>query len=84
VRADVGPGVVQESVAQRQKVPVHAESDRDVVHLLARMVAGAKMLFPILGPGDRAAKANGAKRDQEVFRIELAADAEPATNMEFD
>jgi hypothetical protein len=50
--------------------------------LLTRMVGGKQMLAPILDPFDRSAQLHRREADQHILRVELAAHAEAATDMD--
>ena len=49
--------------------------------LLARMVGRDEMFAPVLDPLDRPAQAHRRHADQDVLRIELAADPKTSANM---
>ncbi len=49
--------------------------------LLARMIGGDQMFAPVLDPFDRSAEFQRGGADQNVFRINFAADAEAAADM---
>ena len=80
----VGACVEDEAVAQAEELSVVAERDRNLVHLLARVVGSTQVLLTVSGPADRPAKAQGTERDQEVLGVDLAAGAEAAADVELD
>jgi len=84
LRADVRADVDPDPVAQREQRPVRADCELDLVHLLTGMVRGHEVLVAVLDPLDRPPVAEREERDQEVFRVELPAHAEPAADVALD
>jgi hypothetical protein len=70
------------SSSQARDLAAVVEGGGDAVVLLAGMVRRHQVLGPVLGPLDRAAQPDGQPRDEEVLRVELAPDAEPAARVD--
>ena len=81
VRAHVGAVVVEEFVVDAEDAALCIDGGAHAMLLLARMVGGDQMLAPILDPFDRAAEFQRGGADQNIFRIEFAANAEAAADM---
>ena len=77
VRADVRA----HQRAQPDDAPVRVEADLGLVLDLARVVGGHHRLAALLDPPDGAAELHRGERDQHVFRIQLAADAEASAHV---
>ena len=54
---------------------------RDVMRLLARLIARDEILAPILDPLDRPTELDRGEAHQQVLRVQLAAHAEAAANV---
>ena len=81
--ADVGALVGPEFVVDAEDEASRIDRCPDPVNLIARMVGRDQVLAAVLDPFDRPAEAQRREADQHIFRIELAADAEAATDMAF-
>jgi len=81
VRAHVGAHVDPGVAAQRHDAPIALAEDLDLAVHLARVVGGEQVLAPVLGPLHRLAEPPRGERDQEIFRIELAAHAEATADV---
>ena len=84
VGAHVGAHVVVDGAAQRQDGAVARAGDLDVGRGLARVVHRHQILAPVLGPLHRAVDEARRERDQEIFRVELAARAVAAADVVLD
>ena len=71
-------------VLERQDLPLGIGGDADPMDLLARMIGGHQMLVPILDPLHRPPQPQGGEADQDVLRIELAANPESASDMSLE
>jgi hypothetical protein len=82
VGADVGAEIGQEVVDEGHDAPLPIEADLDVVILLARVVGGHQVLAAVLDPLDGTVQAHGRPRHDQVLRVELAAHAEAAADLQ--
>jgi hypothetical protein len=80
----VGAGIVEQPVAEAEEPPRAVERERELVDLLARMVAGAQVLLAILDPADRAPEPDRAEGNEEVLGVELPARPESAADVQLD
>src|SRR5206468_1816154 len=63
---------------------VGVRGDLQLAHDLARMIGGNEALAAILDPLHRTPEPHGGQRDQQILRIELAAHAEAAADVDLD
>ena len=81
VGADIGALVVEEIAVDTADGAVGVHGCANPVALFARMVGRLQVLPAVLDPLDRPAEAERRGADQILFRVELAADAEPAADL---
>src|SRR5205807_279724 len=62
---------------------VAIDGGADAMQLLTRVVCGDEMLASILDPFDRPSQSQCCRAHQDVFRVELAANAKPTSDMAF-
>ncbi len=79
-----GAAIDHKTVAQRQDAALFVEADLHVVDLVARMARADQMLAAVLDPLHRPAEPARQERDQQIFRIDVALDAETAADIERD
>ena len=84
VGAHIGAHVDVGVAAQRQDGAVARAGDLDVDLGLARVVHRHQVLAAVLGPLHRPVEMARRERDQEIFRIELAARAKAAADVVLD
>ena len=80
--ADVRAEVRREPVDERHDPIVGVEPDLDVVVLLPRVVGGHEMLAAVLDPLHGPPEPHRRPGDDEVLRVELAAHAEAAPDLQ--
>ena len=83
VSPHIGALVEVEYVLEGQNVPVGIDRGAGVVALLPRVVGRHQMLAPVLDPLYRPAQSHRGETNEKVFRVELAADPEPAAGIAF-
>ena len=84
VGADVRAHVAVDEGAHAQQRAVPARGDLQLAAHLPRVIGRHQVLAPILDPFHRPPQLHGGVGDQEVLRVELAADAEPAADVGLD
>ena len=84
VRAHVSAVVVEKFVIDCKDLAVRIDGRADLVVLLARVIGRDQMFAPVLDPFDRPAEFQRGGANQNVLRINLAADAEAAADMAFE
>ena len=83
MRAHIGALIEIKFVLQGEHMAIGVNRDPGMVTLLARMVRSHQVLAPVLDPFDRPLEPHCRQADEKVFRVELAADAEPAAGIAF-
>ena len=79
--ACIGADVDGDFASQSNNGAVTLAGDFELAGRFARMVGREEMLAPILDPLHRAIKLAGQRRDKQVLRIELAANAKAAARV---
>ena len=81
--AHIGALIVEIAVVDGQDAALVIDRGAHVVKLLARMIGGDQMFAPVLDPFHRPLEPHRSDADQDIFRIEFAADAEPPSHVRF-
>ncbi len=81
--AHIGALIEIKLILQCEHAAIGIHRDPGMVALLARMVGGHQVLTPVLDPFDRPREPHCREADEKILRVELAADAEPATGIAF-
>ena len=84
VGADVGADVAVDVTTNRQDGAVAPAEKFKLAVEFAGVVAGHHVFAAILDPFHRTIEVTGGERDQEIFRVELAAHAEATADIAFD
>ena len=83
VRPDIRSLVMEEVIVDGKQAAFRIDRGANSVPLLARMICGDHVFAPVLQPFYRASKPHRRHQDEDVFRIDLAADTETTADMPF-
>src|ERR1700722_18854356 len=81
---DIGALAMKVLVLERKDLPRRIGGDADSMNLLSRMIGGHQMLVPILDPLHRSPQPQCRETDQNVLRIEFAANSESTAYMSLE
>jgi hypothetical protein len=79
--SDVSALIVEKHVAERQNAAGLIDSRSDAVILFARLVCRHEMFPAVLDPLYRSAKCHAGRAYEEIFGVQLAANAKSAADM---